>query len=530
MFLFHLGGRIARHRGATVAVWFLVLAALIGGSRTLGTDYDDTFVLPGASSQAGQDVLAERYGLTGTSGQVLVTAGAGTISDGRNADEVADLATAIDALDDVSAGNPLVGDYPVVSDDQRHTIIQVRFASQNPEDHLLDEVTDAATPAAGSDLDTSIGGDAFKDSSEPSRVPELLGLLVSYVILAVTFGSLLAAGMPIFSSLVGVGVTLSAVVVITHVTTVSSSAPTLAEMLGLAVGIDYALFILSRHRRNLADGHSPTESMSRALATAGSAVVFAGATVVIALIGLTVAGIPVLTVMGLAAAGAVSTAVLVALTLLPAIALLLGERLRPKPRRAPKPRRKGKPPKVGFGTRWVRAVTRVPLLTIAAVLVLLGLVALPAAQLDLALPDNSTAPGESQARQTYDEITAAFGAGYNSPLSVTADIITSTDPTTTVDDLATKVSEVPDVVAILQATPNPGADTGLVALIPREGQTAESPADLVQELRDRGPQWERELGRVPGTAQVWERRPAESPHDARDPRVAPGVSWSFVAR
>ena len=136
------------------------------------------------------------------------------------------------------------------------------------------------------DLDTWVGGDAYKDTSEPSRVPELLGLLVSYLILALTFGSLLAAGMPILSSLIGVGVTLSAIILVSSVSTVSSSAPTLAEMLGMAVGIDYALFILSRHRRHLGEGHSPTEAMSRALATAGSAVVFAGTTVVIALTGL----------------------------------------------------------------------------------------------------------------------------------------------------------------------------------------------------------------------------------------------------
>ena len=152
--------------------------------------------------------------------------------------------------------------------------------------------------------------------------------------------------------------TLSAVVIVTNVTTVSSSAPTLAEMLGLAVGIDYALFILSRHRRNLAEGHSPAESMSRALATAGSAVVFAGATVVIALTGLTVAGIPVLTVMGLAAAAAVTVAVSLALTLLPAVALLLGERLRPKReeastrrRRPVRARRARRPP----SPRWASA-------------------------------------------------------------------------------------------------------------------------------------------------------------------------------
>ncbi len=150
--------------------------------------------------------------------------------------------------------------------------------------------------------------------------------------------------------------------------TVSSSAPTLAEMLGLAVGIDYALFILSRYRRHLGEGHSPPESMSRALATAGSAVVFAGATVVIALTGLSVAGIPVLTVMGLSAAAAVSIAVLLALTLLPAVALLLGERLRPKPRRTKerRPRRRAgggggpRSPRIGFGARWVRVDHPVP--------------------------------------------------------------------------------------------------------------------------------------------------------------------------
>ncbi len=179
-----------------------------------------------------------------------------------------------------------------------------------------------------------MGGDAYKSTADPSHVPELLGLLVSFMILALTFGSLLAAGMPITTSLIGVAVTLSAVVVTSNVVTVSSTAPTLAEMLGLAVGIDYALFILSRHRRQMAEGVPAPESMARALATAGSAVVFAGATVIIALAGLSVAQIPVLTVMGLGAAAAVAVAVMIALTLLPAIALLLGERLRPRAKRA----------------------------------------------------------------------------------------------------------------------------------------------------------------------------------------------------
>ena len=135
-----------------------------------------------------------------------------------------------------------------------------------------------------------------------------------------------------------------------------------------------------------------------------------------------------------------------------------------------------------------------PLLTVAGVLVLLGIAAIPFLSLDLALPDNSTAPAGSQQRQTYDAITREFGEGYNAPLSVSADIITSTDPEKTVDQLVTKVSAVPDVVDILQATPNPEADTGLVAVVPREGQTAASTSQLVQQLRDDSPGWEDELG------------------------------------
>ena len=229
----------------------------------------------------------------------------------------------------------------------------MRFTSKVPSEHTLDSVQETSPPPASSGVATSVGGDAYKSTSDPSKVPELLGLLVSFLILVLTFGSLLAAGMPILTSLIGVAVTLTGVVVTSSAVTVSSTAPTLAEMLGLAVGIDYALFILSRHRNQLAEGLELVESMSRALATAGSAVMFAGATVIIALGGLTVAGIPVLTVMGLGAAAAVTVAVCVALTLVPAIALLLGERLRPRARRRRRLTGKSPQPHTSIADRWV---------------------------------------------------------------------------------------------------------------------------------------------------------------------------------
>ncbi len=497
IFLFRLGGAIAKHRGLVLAIWVLGLVGLGGGAATLGSNYDDGFVIPGTQSQEGQDVLADRFGLTGTTGQVLLTATSGKITDQANAKTVAEVVKTTNALKDVAAADPLTGDYPLVSDDGLSTIVQVRFSQKVPSEKTLDAVVKASTPPPSSDVESSVGGDAYKTSSDPSKVPELLGLFVSFLILVITFGSLLAAGMPIMTSLIGVGVTISSIILVSSLTTVSSSAPTLAEMLGLAVGIDYALFILSRYRRQLAEGLSTTEAMSRALATAGSAVVFAGTTVVIALAGLAVARIPVLTVMGFAAASAVTVAVLVALTCLPAIALLLGERLRPKPK---KPRRSRKttkepaPARRGFGTIWIRTITRFPALTILAVLVVLGFAAIPAMSMRLALPDNSTAPLNTPQRQTYDKITAAFGEGYNSPLTVTVNVITSSNPSDTVTDLSKKMGKVTDVVAIIQATPNPGGDTGLIAVVPSAGQTAASTGALVQTLRDDSPGWEKEFG------------------------------------
>ncbi|MGO4256832.1 MMPL family transporter [Marmoricola sp. RAF53] len=507
IFLYRLGGTIARHRWTFVAGWLLLLFLAVGGSRLLGDEYDDSVAIPGTESQQGQDVLSDRFGLTGANGQVLFTASTGRITDQQSSSDVAALVKRIGDVKGVAISNPLTASPLVVSADGSATIGQLRFADKVPSEEVLDAVVTAAEPPPGSVVETSVGGDAYKPNSDPSKIPELLGLLVSFMILAITFGAFLPAGMPILNSLVGVFVTLGSVVLVSRVATVSSNAPTLAEMLGLAVGIDYALFLLSRHRRHLGEGLSPTESMSRALATAGSAVVFAGATVVIALAGLSVAKIPVLTVMGLAAAAAVTIAVVVALTLLPAIALLLGERLRPKVRTKPEKdtaekdtaekgtARKARKPaseRVPFSTRWVRGATKVPVLTIVAVLVVLGIAAVPAASMRLALPDNSTAPEDTTARQTYDEITAEFGEGYNSPLSVAVDVIANTDPKQAVANLSAAIQKVPDVVAITQETPNAGGDTGLVQVVPRAGQTAASTKALVQELRARAPGWEKQ--------------------------------------
>ncbi|WP_245857869.1 MMPL family transporter [Mumia flava] len=489
MLLYRLGGAIARHRGAFVGGWLLVLALVAGGATALGSDYDNEFTVPGTPSQEGKDLLDERFDITGTDGQVLFTVATGRIAQAPAAPVVNRISSRIDDVPGVTFTSPLAKNFRVVSSDGRAALGQLRFAAEKPSQATLDAVVDAASPPAGAGITTDVGGDAYDPDVETSRIPELLGLLVSLVILSITFGSLLAAGMPIVGSLLGVLTTISVIVLASSVTSVSSSASTLAEMLGLAVGIDYALFLLSRYRGHLAEGLPTTEAMRRSLATAGIAVMFAGATVVIALLGLAVARIPVLTAMGVAAAIAVAFAVSIALTLLPAVALLLGERLRPR-RKA----RAGGAASAVVARRWVGIATRVPAVTIVVVLLAAVVAARPAADLDLALPDNSTAPESSNARQTYDAITAAFGEGYNAPLTVTGDVITSDDPKKTVNELAAAVAGVSGVVAVTQATPNADGDTALIQAIPEAGQTAPSTEALVQRLRDDSPGWEQTYG------------------------------------
>ncbi|WP_167880280.1 MMPL family transporter [Nocardioides guangzhouensis] len=513
VFLHRLGGMLGRYAAFVVVAWLLVLGTVVGLSMVLGDDYDDSFSIPGTQSQEGQDIILDRFDQSGTTATVVFTATNGKVTDSANAKAVKQVASAINAVRGVSMSNPLGPppgqSAPILSSDKTATLGTASFADVDPSEETLDAVLEAGRPtgSARSAITTSVGGDAYNASDPPSRIPELIGLGISFVILAVTFASLVAAGMPILSGLVGVGVTISSLVVISNVVTVNSSSPNLAEMLGLAVGIDYALFLLSRYRRQLADpGIEPVVAMSRAMATAGSAVVFAGTTVIIALTGLAVARIPVLTVMGLAAAAAVAVAVLAALTLVPSIALLLGERLRPRRRTRPdKPAADERPPKkrtkqkrtkekVLLRARWVHLVTAHPVLTIVPVVGFLLVLAIPALRIELALPDNSTAPVNTPQRQTYDVITETFGEGYNAPLSVTAGVITSSNPTQTVNDLAKGLRQLPGVVAVPQATPNESGDTALLQVIPTAGQNAPSTAELVTELRDNSSALEKKYG------------------------------------
>jgi RND superfamily putative drug exporter len=488
--LYSLGRWAFRHPRRVIGAWVLVLLTVGIAAAGLNGGTKNSFDIPGTESQEAIDSLGRTFPeLSGTSAYLVVVADRGsTVDDAETQRLVTDAVAGMKEVEGVSeVTSPYDASNTVgVSDDRRALQVQVQF------DRELTDVTAGerkqlvatgdALEAAGYTM--AFGGDVFTSTGPQLSITEVVGVVVAFVVLLLMFRSLRAAVMPIVTALLGVLVTMGVTVALTGFVTISATAPLLALMIGLAVGIDYALFIVSRHRELLAEGLEPEEAAARSVATAGSAVVFAGVTVVIALLGLAIARIPFLTVMGAVAALSVVVAVAVALTMLPALLGRAGDRLTP---------RRDAPPG-GFSRRWVTVTTRFPLVAIVLVVVGLAVMTVPAKDLQLALPDNGTAPVGSTQRTAFDLVDEHFGPGYNGPLLVSIDIISSTDPVGVVDGIADDLRRVPGVEAIGLATPNRTADTGIVQVVPSTGPTDPRTAELVRDIRDRAPQWTEQYG------------------------------------
>ncbi len=500
--LARLGAASFRHRRLVATAWGVLLAVVVTLLVTVGGAFDDEFTIPGSESQEALDRLEELSPeAAGAGAQIVFVAPEGqTVLDPAITDAIGQTLT---EAGDVPQVGSVVSPFESMSlsEDGRAALAQVRF-DVSPElldEGALDALVTTTEPAEDAGLEVAVGGDAFGTTGVSVGPLEFVGVGVAVLVLVLTFGSLLAAGMNLAIALAGIAVGMGGLLLASNVVTLSSTAPTLALMIGLAVGIDYTLFILSRHRTQLAAGMTPRESAARAVGTAGSAVVFAGLTVIIALSGLAVVGIPFLTVMGIGAAGTVLVAVLVALTLLPALLGFAGERLVPKPgSRAGRREAADAAESTGvggsMGARWTRLITRRPLVTVLTVLAGLLVLALPAPQLELALPDNSAAAEETPQRQAYDLVSEYFGPGVNGPLVV---LVEGLDPATaqqSLDDVAVAIAGTPtgtpgefegglDGVLVAQPAPLPGGTAAVVSVIPETGPQDEATHDVVGELR-----------------------------------------------
>jgi putative drug exporter of the RND superfamily len=424
--LYGLARFCIRRRLAVLGVWLVAAIALIVVSHRLGENTNDNLSLPGTDSQHATDTLAKSFPnqANGTS-PIVLHASSGKLTEAKYASAVNQAAAAVAKAPHVaSVVNPLTPQgASALSKDQQTGYLSVTLAV-SPGELSTDEaqtIIDAASPAKAAGLEVETGGQLGQKVSKPAtESSELIGIVAAMVILTLAFGTIVSMLLPIVSAILALLTSLAIIRILGHVTTVPSVAPTLATMIGLGVGIDYALFIVTRHFRGMNDGLPIEESIARAAATSGGAVFFAGATVTIALVSLAVAHIPLVTTMGLMAGVAVVVAVLGALTLLPAMLAITGARIdslrvRPSHRDL---RPETDTSREGLWSRWANAIARHPLLAGLAALAILLPLTIPLLSLTLGQQDTAALSTSTTARRAYDLISESFGPGVNGPLLV----------------------------------------------------------------------------------------------------------------
>ncbi|MGX1565797.1 MMPL family transporter [Streptomyces sp. NPDC055506] len=499
-FLYKLGRLAFRRRWLMVLLWVAVLFGAGFAASAAPAPPADTFSMPGTESQKAFDLLEKKFpdaSADGASARVVVRASeGGKISDPARKAHVAALVAELRKSPQVaSVSDPFTT--KAVSEDgsTAYAIATYKVPAAEVGDKAHDALDDALAKARDAGLTAEAGGDAVKIDAAMSGTGEKIGILVSAVVLLLTFGSVIAAGMPLLTALIGVGVGISAITALGATLGLSGTTSTLAMMLGLAVGIDYALFIVSRYRAELTEGRDRADAAGRAVGTAGSAVVFAGLTVIVALAGLAVVNIPMLTKMGLAAAGTVAIAVLVALTFVPALlgfAPVKVLRRRDRHRFSGKPlsaRRQRKADKhaakdagrgPNLGSRWASYVLRHPVAVLLLAVLGLGAVAVPAASLQLGLPGEGTMAPDTTQRKAYDLLSDSFGPGFNGPLTITVE---GPDAKAAADTVGKRIAGQDGVATVTPATPNEAGDTAILNVVPATGPTDAATEDLVRRLR-----------------------------------------------
>ncbi|WP_405951857.1 MMPL family transporter [Streptomyces prunicolor] len=487
-FLYRLGRLAFRRRRLFLMLWIAVLAAVGIGAMSSTGSTSDSFTLPGTQSQKAIDLLQKEFpqaSASGATARVVFEAPSGQkLTSTANKAEITSLVAELKASPQVaSVSDPFTSGLVSKSGSIAYTQVSYKVAKSDVGSAAHEVLNKVAAEGEKAGLTVSMGGDAVEDKAA-SKAAELIGLAVAAVVLVITFGSLIAAGLPLLTAILGVGVAVMCITIATSFVDMASAASTLALMLGLAVAIDYALFIVSRYRNEIRDGHDPEEAAGRALGTAGSAVVFAGLTVIIALAGLSVIGIKMLTSMGLASAFAVAVAVLIALTLLPAMLGFTGTRimkakLLSRRMHALEERGEGE----ATGVRWARFVTRNPVKVLAVAVIGLGLLTIPAMSLRLALPDDSMKSPDSTQRVAYDTLSKGFGPGFNGPLTVVVDARDSKDPKAAAADAVARIKKLPDVATVRDAAFNEAGDVALIGAIPKSAPSSQATKDLVKDIR-----------------------------------------------
>ncbi|MGB0100407.1 MAG: MMPL family transporter [Nocardioides sp.] len=537
--LLHRLGKLAYRRWPLfIAGWLIAMLAVGTFAATMSKPMTDAFSIPGIPSEKAADLQSELFpgsqdAFDQATVNVVVAAPEGqTLDDPQVKEEVDSLVADLQALPQVAPDAPLAN--PVdAAEAQRQQMLEASRQSGTPpdvveanaaalsplsEDGTVGQISFQFDVETVADVELSTI-DALKDTMAEHRVDglqveangagsagmpevnstsELIGIAVALVVLVLTFGSLVAAGLPILTAVIGVALGMMGITAMTAFADIGSTTPMLATMIGLAVGIDYTLFILARYRTELHHTDDREEAVGISVGTAGSAVVFAGLTVLIALAALSIVQIPFLTTMGLAAASTVFIAVLVALTLLPAILGLLKSKAFGGRVRKYSPRREPDGQIVNNGVRWARLIGRKPAVVALLVVVGLGALAVPLSNLYLAFPSDSTAASDTTQRKASDLTADAFGPGRDAPLIVVVDGRETDDPQAAygaVTEWAAGQDGVVNAQVVMQNEDGTGAQ---ILVTPTTGAENAATVDLLEELRDGQSAIEEETGTTTG--------------------------------
>lgn len=505
-FLYRIGRWAFRRRRLVGGLWLGALLLAVAAAALAPAGEEEDLSMPGTESQKAFDLLDERFPQSNSQGaeaRLVFQA-----PDGQRVTARENKAAVEDALGSLDGGGQVASTTDpyttgAVSEDGTIAYSTITYTADAVDltGPTKSALKDAASQARDAGLTVEIGGSALDAEEELGGTTELIGVAVAAVVLVLALGSLVAAGLSLLTAFTGVAIAFGLVSALAVPLGLTSTVAILALMLGLAVGIDYALFITSRFRDERAQGSEPEEAAGRAVGTAGSAVVFAGATVIIALAGLGVVGIPELTKMGLGGAGAVALAVLVALTLVPALFGFFGRRV--LSRRIRKATRPGSehPHQVsdaagrfGLGTRWARFVLRRPVAVLMISGLGLGAVALPALSLELGLPGDESKSVQTTQRRAYDLLSEGFGPGFNGPLTVVVDMSASEDTRATTDLVVKTVGGVDGVASVGDPVLSRTRDTAVLTAVPRTAPNSGETKDLVHAIRDAVPGVEADTG------------------------------------
>ncbi|WP_309094389.1 MMPL family transporter [Streptomyces sp.] len=479
-----------RRRLVTVLLWLLAFTGVAAGAAVAGTAYSNDYQVPGTESGRAAELLHEGFPqLGGDSDTVVWHTESGSV---RAADVEQTMARTLDRIENLPGVASVTSPYDGpgtgrISADGRTAYATVTFDEQAQD---IDEgearaVVATAESARADGLQVELGGSAVAlTQSSGGHVAEVVGVLVAAVVLLLAFGSLAASLLPIATALVGVGTAYAGIVLLGHAMTVADFAPMLGMLIGLGVGIDYALFIVTRHRRGLKRGLSVTEAATNAVQTTGRAVVFAGATVCIALLGMLILRLSFLNGVAIAAGLTVVLTVAASVTLLPALLSLIGMRALSRRERR-RLAEHGPQPELptGFAARWAAFVERHPKLLGAVALVVMAVLALPTLSLHLGTSDQGNDPKTATTRQAYDLLADGFGPGVNGPLTLVTEVDAAGDRLA-LDNLDATLRATDGIASVTPVTFGSGGHTAYLTVVPDSSPQSQRTSDLVDRLRD----------------------------------------------